>query len=217
MQEHDDEGNANAKLDSDATALAKYSAVMSYLQYENTVYWTRAGLVVAAQGALLGFSASLFLEAFAKATGPALSLAIAVALLGGFFCLIGIMMNNGGLRWIRRWERICRDLEPQAFGATEVLRNPEKPEPGTNNRSVRALANVLLYVLLATWILAVGALVGSLAWRPGTTVLANTVSTAGGAVVQESGRDGRIDLAVSVPASPSSSASADISVSPIGK
>lgn len=61
-------------------------------------------------------------------------------------------MVQGGLRWLYRWERLLREIEPFAYGDLEVLRNSKTDEPGTMNISVRNLANKVLDVFIWTWI-----------------------------------------------------------------
>ncbi len=132
--------------------LERYGKILGYLQYENTIYWSRLGFIFASQAALLGFSVRFLVNALTHPSYITSGLAIGLAVVGLLLCRIGRQMVQGGLRWLYRWERLLREIEPFAYGDLEVLRNSKTDEPGTMNISVRNLANKVLDVFIWTWI-----------------------------------------------------------------
>jgi len=134
--------------------------MLSYLVYENTVYWTRSSFFLAANAGLLGFVASK-LPSSSRDVHGAQAIILTVACLGG--AILSILWHRAlkvGETWISRWERVCVTLEPEAFGEIEIWRN----RPGGGD-SAKRVAHHTAWLFSILWTLALGyvVLVGFLA------------------------------------------------------
>ncbi len=142
-------------------ALERYRNILTYLQYEQAIYWTRVGFVITAQAALAGFGARLIYEALLNPTVLSMVMSSGICIVALSVAVIGIRTTTGSLRWIYRWQNILRKLEPDAYGDIEVFRGTEIKVPGLPNHSVRAAADHILYVFIAGWLV----LLAGVVWR----------------------------------------------------
>ena len=147
--------------DAQKLALERYRNILSYLQYEQAIYWTRVGFVITAQAALAGLGARFIYEALQVPTVLSIAMSAGICVMALSVGVIGIRTTTGSLRWIYRWQDILRKLEPDAYGEIEVFRGTEAKVPGLPNHSVRAAANHILYVFIAAWLI----LLVCLVWR----------------------------------------------------
>ena len=147
------------KADEQRVALQQYGYVMGYLQYENSVYWTRVGFVIAAQAALVAFGAGQMSEAAkTHSVFPAI-ITIGSGLLGVILCLLGLRMTEGSVRWINHWIKILCALELKAFDDIQVFRDSDNIVQG----GLRGAANHVLYVFMGAWGILLALFVGYLA------------------------------------------------------
>ncbi len=123
-----------------AQALAQYQAVLGYLQYENSAYWTRSGFISVAQSALLGFYANLFVGPTTNDCQKRVILAV-ISFVGLLLAFTWGSVTSKGDWWIRRWTDVLLQLEEKAFGKeTEVFRGVYKRAAAggpTNSNVVR--------------------------------------------------------------------------------
>lgn len=148
-----------------SVALERYGYVLNYLAYENTAYWNRIGFVIAAQGALIAFGAGQVLEVQKGHSPFAAMVAFGLGILAVALCLLGLRMVKGSLRWIYHWHAILRELEPNAYGDIELLRDAKRITHGEHNYSVREVANHVMYLFIVAWIALLALLAGFLACR----------------------------------------------------
>jgi hypothetical protein len=140
------------KLDSEKLALERYRNVIGYLQYENGIFWTRVGFIIAAQAGLIAFDVQLLFSVLQKPNSLAFWFVGGICVLGLAICFIGLRTTSGSKRWIYRWRDILLKLEPDAYGEIEVFRGTENSAPGLPRHSTREAANHLLYVFVASWL-----------------------------------------------------------------
>jgi hypothetical protein len=134
-----------ATVDDVKIALERYRNVVSYLQYENTMFWTRLGFTFTLQAIILGVA----LGALGRASENSASavLAEAACLLSVLVGLIGVLLAQQANKWIYRWISILeKELEETAYAKIEVFR--ARP-----NGSLQSLGYCLLGVLIATGLL----------------------------------------------------------------
>jgi hypothetical protein len=128
-------------------ALKRYAAILSYLQYENAIYWTRSQHFLFAHAAIFGFFAS---QLSAKPTGKAwmLHVATSVVALAGL-ALSGIWWRalTAGDYWINRWQRLLQELEQHAMGDLCLMR-PSMSEPKRPRARLVAKQAAILFVIL---------------------------------------------------------------------
>ena len=136
--------------DDQKLALERYRNVLSYLQYEQAIYWTRVGFVIAAQAGFIAFGGRLIYETIANPTKLSLAVSIGICCIAFTIGVLGLRTTKGSLRWIYRWQEILRGLEPNAYGDIEVFRGTPSAD-GLPTYSVRAAANHILYVFMFAW------------------------------------------------------------------
>jgi hypothetical protein len=151
-----------AELDARDVALTRYGQVLGYLQYENTVYWTRVGFVMAAQAVLIAFGAKLTLEVQKPHSPLSLPVALGSGVLGLVLCLLGLRMVQGSVRWIDHWHKTLHALEPIAYGGTQVFRDTDHTVRGNHNYSAKDAASQVMYVFIVAWLLLLTLLAGYL-------------------------------------------------------
>ncbi len=136
--------------------LERYGILMSYLQYENTIYWGRGNFFLLAQSALFGFVIASLPSMLASTPWNKI-------LIPGFGSIAGLIVARmwqialrSGEFWINHWHSILMELEPKAFGKQKVLRGlatlEGQREPKERARMVAHDILILFYVL---WIILV--------------------------------------------------------------
>ena len=135
------------QLDSE-TALKRYDVLFRYLAYENTVFWTRSQFFVFANAGLLAGTVVGLLTDRMPATRAGILVLAALITAGIILDILWLTSLRKVNVWIARWERLCVELEPLAFGDQEVLRNP--PETG-----IKSLALYVAWLFLALWLAAI--------------------------------------------------------------
>jgi hypothetical protein len=154
-----------AELNPRDVALTRYGQVLGYLQYENTVYWTRVGFVMAAQAALIAFSANHMLAVQNPHSPLSLPVALGAGVLGLVLCLLGLRMVQGSVRWINHWHDLLRELELTAYGDIQVFRNTGSIARGGHSYAIKDAASQVMYVFIVAWLLLLTLLVGYLSCR----------------------------------------------------
>jgi hypothetical protein len=138
-------------------ALERFRNVLGYLQYENTVYWTRSGFLLTAEAALLGFSARVVPTDTAIASWPALVLGLGLCAVGLILCWLGLRMIRNSLHWIDRWIQLLTVIEPTAYGEElKVFRGLEASSAPTPSHFARDTAKYLIYVFVLAWLAIAG-------------------------------------------------------------
>lgn len=144
-----------AKEDIDATKIAieRYRNVIGYLQYENTIYWTRTGLMLIAHSTLFGFLTKVLQEIGSKQTWFDITMAFSVSIVGLLLSILWTRLLEGSLWWIERWHQVLLDLEPVAYGAINVFRGVvgASADEGPHQRT-RGIARQLAVLFRAIWI-----------------------------------------------------------------
>jgi hypothetical protein len=135
-------------------ALRRYDAMLRYFVYENTIYWTRSQFFLVANAGLFGFIASKLMTAEGLAR-PAIL--IAVCLGGLVLSLLWYRVLRSAEYWTSRWESVCVELEEQAFGGIEVLRNC-MPK---GHFSTKAVARHSAMLFIGIWVSAIAYIVFS--------------------------------------------------------
>jgi hypothetical protein len=117
-------------LSIDDQKLQQYGILMSYLQYENAVYWERANFFLVASVAFFSFVVTN-LPPLRPQTPWEQVLIFLVASLTGL-CLSYLWWRGLqiGEFWIDHWHSLLRQLEPDAFGELKVLGGFKQREGG---------------------------------------------------------------------------------------
>jgi hypothetical protein len=127
---------------------------MSYLQYENGVFWARSNLLLVANAALFGFAASNLPMMISAGWDRTISHAV-ISVAGIFLTVIWRGVLKRGEFWVLHWHDLLVKLEPKAFGREPVIRTmaslPAVREPSAGR--VKELAYHLQAVFLTLWIL----------------------------------------------------------------
>jgi hypothetical protein len=136
----DVDSNGNQQVD---IALRRYEILIKYYIYENTVNWSRHQFFAALGAGLLAF--------FVSALSLKLKFwATIVAGLGIVQAILWILTGIAALYWMERWDKLCRHLEPIAFGDIEVFRNSVPPKGDL----IKPLALVAAWASLLLWAIA---------------------------------------------------------------
>jgi hypothetical protein len=133
-------------------ALERFRNVVGYLQYENTVYWTRSGFLLASQAALLGFGARVLPTSTGSNNASAIAICMVLALVALVICLIGLRMVDNSVTWINRWISILREIEPLAYGDMRVFRDTEASSEIPGKHFARDTAKYLIFVFVVAWL-----------------------------------------------------------------
>jgi hypothetical protein len=148
--------------DSRDLALSRYDTLLRYLAYENTVYWTRAHLLLVANAALLGFvSTRIPTSSLSSVSWTQLIVLAVVCLSGMALTIIWHFALAAGSGWISHWTSNLARLEGQAFGDMNLVR--ERP---TGVVSAQKVARATAFLFTALWVGAILFLVlcGLLKW-----------------------------------------------------
>lgn len=136
-------------------ALEQYRNVLGYLQYENTIYWTRSGFMLVAHSALLGFLTKL-MPSPDEANWQSIGLSFGISLFGLALSLLWMKALLSALWWINRWHGILLRLEPDAYGDIEVFRGAVAAEGDTKTRhGARRIAEQVALLFRLVWVAAI--------------------------------------------------------------
>jgi hypothetical protein len=127
-------------------ALEQYRNILGYLQYENTIYWTRSGFMLIAHSTLFGFLTRLLPQSNAEKAWQGIGLSFGVCMLGLALSFLWTRAIMEGLRWIDRWHSILLTLEPDAYGEIAVFRGAVTS--GDHSAPRRGVSKVALDVAL---------------------------------------------------------------------
>lgn len=130
--------------------IEKYGILMSYLEYENSMFWGRANYFLLAQTALFGFTLTN-LPALVKSTP------LEKIIIPGVAGVVGLIIAyswwkalKSGELWINRWHTLIISLEPKVFGELNVIR--ERDPKGERAKNT-AYHMVIIFIFL--WLLAI--------------------------------------------------------------
>ncbi len=109
-------GDSNDSGDNNVVDLRvrQFGVVCGYLQYENTVYWTRSQLFVVANAALIGLLANA-LPTSTKVPWVRIYTLLGPFLVGFVVCYLWLKILWAAHGWIDHWHAQLQHLEPQAF------------------------------------------------------------------------------------------------------
>jgi hypothetical protein len=134
--------------------LEQYGILLSYLQYENTTFWTRAGFFLVAHTALFGFVVQI-LPPFDRclASWERVAISVIVGITGLLLAKIWWKALRKGEEWIDRWHTCLLELEPLAFGDMQVLRGAVTPglTRDPKRHGARAVADWVVYLFSVLW------------------------------------------------------------------
>jgi hypothetical protein len=135
----------------DSNKLEQYGIIMSYLQYENSMYWGRANFFLIACTALFGFVA-MNLPTLTKATRWESLLALLAASGAGLaLSLLWKLGLQSGEFWIHHWHSVLKDLEQGAFEDLTLLRQFQPNQGSPKHVSARKVARSTLLVFYVLW------------------------------------------------------------------
>lgn len=140
-------GNNSVATDFD-NALQQYGIIASYLQYENSTFWTRTSLLLVAHTALFGFLAQVLPPISKVATWEKISISMVMGLTGIVLVLIWWTSIVTAERWINRWHNRLRKLEQTAFGEMRLFRESDN---SANHFSARGIAMYLVTLYGILW------------------------------------------------------------------
>jgi hypothetical protein len=133
--------------DHDGVALTRYGILMSYLAYENNMFWQRAGFFLLASSALVAFSAQSLLKLVATDAGT-LVLPLGAAAFGLALARLWYRTLAAAEKWIEHWHRLLKALESQAFADMSVFDDPRLDR----STSLKAMAYHVIRLFVVFWI-----------------------------------------------------------------
>ena len=129
--------------------IEKYGILMSYLEYENSIFWGRANYFLLAQTALFGFTLTN-LPPLAKSTP------LEQIIIPGVAGVVGLILAyswwkalKAGELWINRWHNLIEYFEPEVFGEVNVIR--ERPK----DKRAKNVAYHMVIIFTFLWLLAI--------------------------------------------------------------
>jgi hypothetical protein len=142
------------------TALQRYQILMSYLQYENSMYWVRANLLLVGNTVLLAAFASV---AFSGGPGlmlrgqhPPLQRILASVVLSIVGISLAYQWNRAiavGDFWRAHWITLLKQIEPAAYGEHLLVRTFQQDTPPSASAKTVARNTQRLFFGLWTAIL----------------------------------------------------------------
>lgn len=142
-------------------ALRQYTAVLTYMQYEGSVFWTRAHHFLVANAALFGFVATQLPVSLSHITWARLYI-LGCAVGGGLaLSILWLQAHRHGTFYIDRWQSILEGLEESAFGDLRVFRDRFPNGKPTRAREVARRTALLFLVLWALAIIYILSCVGA--------------------------------------------------------
>jgi hypothetical protein len=127
-------------------ALRRYDTILKFHIYESTIYWTRNQFFGLLNAALLAFFAAVYRDGKYEL--------IFITTLGAVTSLLWVCTIFVSDDWLRRWQSICVQLEPLAFGDIDIFRNIGTP--GRWGDHIKWLAKAAAFLSFATWIIVIG-------------------------------------------------------------
>ena len=103
------------EIDATKIAIERYRNIIGYLQYENSMYWTRRGLMLIAHSTLLGFLTKVLQEIGPGQSWFDIIVALSVSAVGLLLSILWVRLLDGSLWWIERWHQVLLVLEPVAY------------------------------------------------------------------------------------------------------
>jgi hypothetical protein len=160
-----DQGKEDKPLVPADLALRQFDTLLRHVGTEETLTWTVCQLFTVANGGLLAFGASRFPKdtQWLSLTPPAL-----ISILGLYLSCFWWRSVKRAPGRSERWLRICRELEPVAFGETKVLRDLPERLPHSMLSVARAF--------VVWWVIALVALAVALGFGIGQRRLSSTQS-----------------------------------------
>jgi hypothetical protein len=107
-------------------ALKKYIPVLAYLGTEATMFWSRSQLFLVAHSALLGFIGKDLPTSASRPDHARLGIFIAWAAVGLVLSALWHLAITVGSQWVDWWKEVLKELEPAAFGSTQLWRSRPK-------------------------------------------------------------------------------------------
>jgi hypothetical protein len=132
------------------TAVARYGIVMSYLVYENTIFWARAGFFSVANSALLGLMIQR-LPSWHAARFDEIVIPLAGSAFGLLFSVLWYRVLKAGEVWIDHWHGLLVDLEGAAFG-TAVLLRPSRKKELDHQAPLKKIARQVVQLFACMWL-----------------------------------------------------------------
>ena len=133
-------------------ALKRYDVLFRYLAYENTVYWSRSQFFLVANAGMFAFATAKVPTSLQGLSWQYLGILGAASVAGVLLSVFWYRVLKAGEYWVSRWEKLCESLEPEAFGAIEVLRNSgmDSTAPALRRMSGKAAArhSAILFIIL---------------------------------------------------------------------
>ena len=132
-------------------ALRRYAPILGYLQYENTVYWTRFHVFLLANSAFLALIANglPFSTAVVWARLYTLMVAASAGLILSFLWWRVMIAARG---WIDRWHAILQELEPLAFVHIQIWRGYDVAE---GRFPIKRITQATVGLFVAMWMLVI--------------------------------------------------------------
>jgi hypothetical protein len=143
-----------------ALALQRYGILMSYLAYENTMYWQRSSFFLAGESGLVAFSLTQLPRDSARLRDALLPVGIAIIGL----CLTWLWRRSLTISavWINHWTEALVTLESAAFGDLALLTPDKRREIGARG-SLKGTGRAVPWLFAIAW---AGIMASSLAlWR----------------------------------------------------
>lgn len=137
------------------TALEQFGHVMSYLQYENSMYWERSNFFMVASTALFGFMATNLLPLGGNLSWEKILPLLIVSVAGGTLTRLWHLSLRASEHWIDHWHEILRKLEPQSFGEISLFRDLPPDKGGAQRIRIRSVATYTLLLFYVLWGMAV--------------------------------------------------------------
>ena len=101
----------------------RYGIILSYLQYENTMYWTRINFFLLSNSALLGFVINSLPLFNSKISVNQIFIHLIASISGFILVILWNTAIKNGLYWINHWHSILLCLEEDAFKDIKVFRD----------------------------------------------------------------------------------------------
>jgi hypothetical protein len=137
-------------------AVARYGILMSYLAYENTMFWQRSGFFLAGNGALIAFGVSRVELDSARIRDVAIPVSLAVG--GLMLTWIWRRALTGAAVWIDHWHSTLDQFEAGAFGNIEVLTPEVRARVGRKAPMKRLAVHVTTLFSLGWCVMLIGPL-----------------------------------------------------------
>jgi len=126
----------------------QFGVVAGYLQYENSVYWTRSQLFLVGNSALVGLLATALPLTASVSWSRIYTLAVAFTL-GLILCILWLKILLAACGWIDHWHKQLRHLEQTAFPPGTLT--PDGEGLFRNVNSIEARGPIKKWSLCICW------------------------------------------------------------------